>query len=109
MSLRERLGVVPSTPSGFGGLTDTVEAPAQPARAYQAIKSQIHQALLRRLDLATIEDMAPERLRDELRTLVERLLVEENLVLNAGERRSLVRDIQNEMLGFGPLEPLPPS
>lgn len=106
MSLRERLGVVPSTPSGFGGLTDTVEAPAQPARAYQAIKSQIHQALLRRLDLATIEDMAPERLRDELRTLVERLLVEENLVLNASERRSLVRDIQNEMLGFGPLEPL---
>lgn len=106
MSLRERLGVVTGAPSGFGGLTDTVEAPAQPARAYQAIKSQIHQALLRRLDLATIEDMAPERLRDELRTLVERLLVEENLVLNAGERRSLVRDIQNEMLGFGPLEPL---
>jgi len=106
MSLRERLGIVPSTPSGFGGLADMADVPAQPARAYQAIKSQIHQALLRRLDLATIEDMAPERLRDELRTLVERLLVEENLVLNAGERRSLVRDIQNEMLGFGPLESL---
>lgn len=106
MSLRERLGVVTGAPSGFGGLADTVDAPAQPARAYQAIKSQIHQALLRRLDLAAIEDMAPERLRDELRAMVERLLVEDNLVLNAGERRSLVRDIQNEMLGFGPLEPL---
>jgi pilus assembly protein CpaF len=32
--------------------------------------------------------------------------VEENLVLNAGERRNLVRDIQHEMLGLGPLEPL---
>jgi pilus assembly protein CpaF len=106
MSLRERLGMAPSTPSGFGSLGDTADAPAQSARAYQAIKAQIHQALLRRLDLAAIEDMAPEHLRDELRLLVERLLIEDNLVLNAGERRSLVRDIQNEMLGFGPLEPL---
>lgn len=106
MSLRERLGVIPGTPSGFGNLTDTADAPAQSSRSYQAIKAQIHQALLRRLDLAAIEDMPSERLREELRALVERLLVEDNLVLNASERRSLVRDIQNEMLGFGPLEPL---
>ncbi len=38
--------------------------------------------------------------------MVERLLAEENLVLNEVERRNLVRDIQNEMLGLGPLEPL---
>lgn len=106
MSLRERLGTAPSTSSGFGGLPDTPEAPAQTARNYQSVKAQIHQALLRRIDLAVIEAMPPDRLRDELGSQVERLLVEHNLVLNAGERRSLVRDIQNEMLGFGPLEPL---
>ena len=53
-----------------------------------------------------MESLSPERLKDELKQMVERLLLEENLVLNSGERRNLVRDIQYEMLGFGPLEPL---
>ena len=103
MSLRERLGValaddVPATEAG--------DVPAGSARAYQAIKVRIHQALLGRLDLEAMQALSPERLRDELRQMVERLLVEENLVLNTGERRALVRDIGYEMLGFGPLEPL---
>jgi pilus assembly protein CpaF len=38
--------------------------------------------------------------------MVERLLTEENVIVNAMERRSLVRDIQHEMLGLGPLEAL---
>src|SRR5450830_891278 len=53
-----------------------------------------------------MENLSPEKLKEELRQMVERLLLEENLVLNASERRNLVRDIQYEMLGFGPLEPL---
>jgi pilus assembly protein CpaF len=103
MSLRERLGA--SAPA-FAPINDPAEAPAQLTRAYQAIKVQIHQTLLRRLDLEAMESLSPERLKDELKQMVERLLLEENLVLNSGERRNLVRDIQYEMLGFGPLEPL---
>jgi pilus assembly protein CpaF len=50
--------------------------------------------------------MSQERLREELSQFVERLLAEENVVVNAAERRTLVRDIQHEMLGLGPLEQL---
>jgi pilus assembly protein CpaF len=82
------------------------EASEQDQRAYQRLKSDLHQRMLGRMDLPALEGMAPERLRQELGVLVERLLGEENLVLNATERRNLVRDIQNEMLGLGPLEPL---
>ena len=103
MSLRERLG---AGGKGFAVAGDAPETPAQTTRAYQATKAHIHQALLGRLDLEAMESLTPERLKDELRQMVERLLVEENLVLNAGERRNLVRDIQHEMLGLGPLEPL---
>jgi pilus assembly protein CpaF len=53
-----------------------------------------------------MERLSPERLREELSVMVERLLTEENVVVNALERRTLVRDIQHEMLGLGPLEPL---
>lgn len=103
MSLRERLG---AAPSAFAPSNESITEAGEQSRAYQSIKVQIHQTLLQRIDLEAMESLSPERLREELRQMVERLLIEENLVLNAGERRNLVRDIQYEMLGFGPLEPL---
>jgi pilus assembly protein CpaF len=74
--------------------------------AYRELKVRIHRLLLDRLDLERMEALVPDRLREELRAMVERLLEEENLVINDIERRTLVRDIQHEMLGLGPLEPL---
>jgi pilus assembly protein CpaF len=48
--------------------------------------------------------MSESRLRQEIATLVELLLTEDPALINDIERRMLVRDIQNEMLGLGPLE-----
>lgn len=104
MSLRDKLGS--TTPKFPSGSDVAPEATAIPTRAYQDTKAHIHQVLLGRLNLEAMENLSPEALKDELRHMVERLLLEENLVLNASERRNLVRDIQYEMLGFGPLEPL---
>ena len=50
--------------------------------------------------------MPEDRLRSELKILVEQLLAEQGSVLNLEERARLVQDIQNEVLGLGPLEPL---
>ncbi|WP_024302875.1 CpaF family protein [Pseudogulbenkiania sp. MAI-1] len=73
---------------------------------YHDLKARIHQKLLERVDLTVMESLSPERLKDELKIMVERLLAEESTALNETERRNLVRDIQHEMLGLGPLEPL---
>jgi pilus assembly protein CpaF len=109
--LRDRL----TTPSNVVPADRPVEArapapaPATPvnnSRAYQQMKARVHELLLGRLDLEAMERLSPEQLRTELNVMVERLLSEENVVVNAAERRSLVRDIQNEMLGLGPLESL---
>ncbi|CAI08210.1 probable secretion ATPase protein,similar to bacterial type II secretion system protein E [Aromatoleum aromaticum EbN1] len=102
MSLRQRLESVS---------TDTVMRPAaapdpRANKAYQTLKMRIHQLLLSRIDLEAMESLGPDQLRDELRLMVERLLAEENVVINTNERRDLVRDIQYEMLGLGPIEPL---
>jgi pilus assembly protein CpaF len=48
--------------------------------------------------------MSESKLRQEIATLVELLLTEDPAQINDIERRMLVRDIQNEMLGLGPLE-----
>ena len=73
---------------------------------YQELRSRIHRKLLDRVDLAMMENMAPKLLREELKTLVERLLSEETMAINDSERINLVRDIQHEVLGLGPLETL---
>ena len=105
MTLRERLAIQPAaTPARIDARAEETTAIA--SHAYQQTKSRVHQLLIERLDLEAVERMPAERLRDELSMLVERLLTEENVVVNAAERRSLVRDIQHEMLGLGPLEPL---
>lgn len=75
-------------------------------KVYQELRSRIHRKLLDRVDLGMMENMAPELLRAELKTLVERLLTEEDVAINDAERISLVRDIQHEVLGLGPLETL---
>jgi pilus assembly protein CpaF len=62
--------------------------------------------LLGRIDLEVMGSMKPERLREELGLLVERLIQESVAALNMLERRRLTQDIQDEIMGLGPLEPL---
>jgi pilus assembly protein CpaF len=104
MSLRARLDEIER---------DTIRTPIPPVDAgfasnesYQILKSRIHLRLLDRVDLTVMETMTAERLKEELKKLVERLLSEEKLAINQTERASLVSDIQHEVLGLGPLEPL---
>jgi len=72
--------------------------------AYKLLKSRIHLKLLDKFDLAVLETLAPEELRREISIMVEKLLEEEQAAVNEAERGTLIRDIQHEMLGFGPLE-----
>ncbi|MGE5526573.1 MAG: CpaF family protein [Rhodospirillaceae bacterium] len=100
MSLRERI----ESSAGLAALTAREGLPD--SSAYRTLKVRVHRLLLDRLDLERMETLGGDRLREELRAMVERLLEEENVAINDIERRSLVRDIQHEMLGLGPLEPL---
>jgi len=100
MSLRERL-------------TATEEArplaavlPEVATRAYQELKKSMHQMILDRIDLERLKRLTAEQFKHELALLVQHIIEEERIVLNQHERHNLVLDIQHEMLGFGPLEPL---
>jgi pilus assembly protein CpaF len=103
MSLRERL-----QESRGGGVPHI--ALVQPGRrdevAYHELKSRLHRELLDRVDLSVMEGMSAERLREEIKALVERMLLEEGTPISELERRQIVFDIQNEVMGLGPLEPL---
>src|SRR5690606_41184960 len=51
--------------------------------AYRRIASDLHRELLDRIDLDVMGKLQPDRLREELRLLVERLIAEKGLALNA--------------------------
>nr|WP_199534510.1 CpaF family protein [Janthinobacterium sp. BJB426] len=100
LSIRERLG------NGKIATLTPQRAPSIDNRSYRELKQRIHALLLERVDLESMQRLTQEQIRDELRSLVERLLDEEAVVINDLERKNLTRDIRNEMLGFGPLETL---
>jgi pilus assembly protein CpaF len=102
-SLRDRLDDIQKQQPTSANLR---ELQTQEEQTYQELKSSVHSRLLETIDLAAMENVPDERLRGELKFLVEQLLAEQGTVLNQDERVRLVRDIQNEVLGLGPLEPL---
>ena len=85
--------------------------PKQPSGrddGYYDIKSKVHERLIEMLDLAAVESLPPERLATEISRLVTRILKEEyrRVPLNSFERERLVKEIGDEVMGLGPLEPL---
>lgn len=74
--------------------------------SFYAAKVKLHQSLLSRIDLAAAETMPSEQLSHVLHDLINQLIDEQSLPVNNDERRQLIFDLQNEILGLGPLEPL---
>lgn len=71
-----------------------------------SFRTNIHERLLQRFDLAQFEREAPAQLRPKIKLAVEEILAEENYALSEYDRQQIAVDIQNEVLGLGPLEPL---
>ena len=75
---------------------------------YFELKTKIHDRMLDLIDLSLIETMEREALRSEIGLITRDILTEEEskFPLNAVERQRICREIADEVLGFGPLEPL---
>lgn len=75
---------------------------------YYELKTRIHDRLIDLVDLSLFDSFDEPRLRQEIRKLIERILSEDKqnaIPLNYNERERLFREIQDEVLGLGPLEP----
>ena len=73
---------------------------------YHELKGRVHERVIEVLDLSAAAALDEESLKRELGRLIQRILTEEQVPLNMREKEQLVVDIQNEVLGYGPLEPL---
>ena len=74
---------------------------------YQELKISIQNKLLDVIDLKLIETVEKGQLRHEIQRLAERVLSEEKSMvpLNFQERERLLKDVEDEVMGMGPIEP----
>lgn len=74
--------------------------------AFLELKSQLHDALLDRLNFSIIDKVLPDELRREVANLVSDFLAQENKPVRSEEFKRIVNELMHEVLGLGPLEPL---
>ncbi|HYF22064.1 MAG TPA: CpaF family protein [Caulobacteraceae bacterium] len=74
--------------------------------AYLALKNEMHGRLIERLTLSGIEKTPREQVRADVSAVVRDLMQEDGRPVSAADMRRLVDDLLDELLGYGPLEPL---
>jgi pilus assembly protein CpaF len=73
---------------------------------YLDLKVELHRRLIDLINLSALEQMSRQQIEAEIGELVHEQLALQKHALNHEERKQLVSDILDELLGLGPLEPL---
>jgi pilus assembly protein CpaF len=90
------------------GRTEEAEV-AEPSgrdKNYFQTKSSIFSALIDSIDLSQLAAMDQDSAREEIRDIVAEIIALKNFVMSISEQEDLLDDICNDVLGYGPLEPL---
>jgi pilus assembly protein CpaF len=84
-----------------------VEAPSNlKSDKYYDTKSMVFGALIEAIDLSQLAKLDGESAREEIRDIVNEIIGIKNVVMSISEQEELLDDICNDVLGYGPLEPL---
>ncbi|HEX6218457.1 MAG TPA: CpaF family protein, partial [Sphingomicrobium sp.] len=70
------------------------------------LKVELHQRLLDLINLSALDNMSREQIEAEVGDIIHEELGKQNHALNHAERKQLVGDVLDELLGLGPIEPL---
>jgi pilus assembly protein CpaF len=70
------------------------------------LKTRVHRQLIERLDLTKLNLLPVESVQQQIRRIVEDMLVEDGTPLSRQERDQIVVEVQHETFGLGPIEPL---
>ena len=73
---------------------------------YYEVKTTIFNALIDTIDLAQLAQLDAASAREEIRDIVSEIIAIKNVVMSIAEQEQLLQDICNDVLGYGPLEPL---
>jgi len=90
-----------------GPEAEEVDDRARPMTAVEREwKDIVHQRLLKVMDLSLVGGLDDREARRQIREITERLMGDEQAPLSLSARQRVIRCIEDEVLGLGPLEPL---
>ena len=70
------------------------------------LRLRLRAKIMDRLDSGVIATMSPDALRVELEPVIHQIADEEKVQFSALDQAQLAQDLTDDMIGFGPLEPL---
>jgi pilus assembly protein CpaF len=102
-----KVGGAPKPAAAIPKVQATPQADAKhKSDSYYDIKSTIFNALIDAIDLTQLGQLDREAARDEIRDIVNEIIALKDVVMSIAEQEELLEDICNDVLGYGPLEPL---
>ncbi|EJC73600.1 CpaF family protein [Rhizobium leguminosarum] len=104
LSLLGAVQAMPAQPASDSAAASDEEASLGPDMVSERVN--LHRYLLDRINLGILDTLDNEEIATEIRPLVKDYIRTNNFPLNAKEINDLIRDITDEMLGLGPIEPL---
>jgi pilus assembly protein CpaF len=76
------------------------------SESFYETKGQIFGALIEAIDLTQLSKLDALAAREEIRDIVSEIIAIKHVVMSISEQEELLEDICNDVLGYGPLEPL---
>lgn len=76
------------------------------APSHQELEATLHARLMEMINLRKLEKLSEEDARAQVSSHLARMIDEQRVALNEDERRTIIDNIENEIFGFGPVEPL---
>jgi pilus assembly protein CpaF len=97
----------PATPPArLAAQAPAVATDTRRSESYYETKGTVFGALIEAIDLAQLARLDAEAAREEIRDIVNEIIAIKNIVMSISEQEELLDDICNDVLGYGPLEPL---
>jgi pilus assembly protein CpaF len=102
------IGAPPAVKSPAQNMAQHIPSAVDTRRSdsYYEVKGTIFGALIEAIDLAQLAKLDADSAREEIRDIVNEIIAIKNIVMSISEQEDLLDDICNDVLGYGPLEPL---
>ena len=70
------------------------------------LRTTLHNRLLKTIDLSVVDHMIDSELKEYLKSCIQKIVTADQIVISDDNLAHLVYEIQNEIIGLGPIEPL---
>lgn len=104
--LLARAQQTPSSGESHGGVSVLADADSAPADPFADVKERVYQRILREIDPEKLTQRDKHEVRHEINAIAANMLAMDDVPMARDERLRCAADIVDEIIGYGPIEPL---